>query len=172
MGARSKTTEFLKECMADALLNLMRRKPCEQISITEITEEAGVGRSTWFRNFADKNEALCFKLVQSWQHWLDEHKPERDPLDWALNFFRFHYEYRSILALLYRSKLQPTLLNAITQIVLPAADTDPEGSYRSSLVSHSLFGMLDEWIRRNFSEPPEELAELFCRLTKGQPVIA
>ena len=77
MGRGAKTTLFLMECMADALIKLMESKPLEKISVTEITELAGVGRVTWFRNFSSKNEALTFKLVHLWQRYTEEHALER-----------------------------------------------------------------------------------------------
>ncbi len=58
MGASPKTTDFLKECMADALLQAMKEKPFSKITVNGIAETAGVNRSTWFRNFSDKNEAI------------------------------------------------------------------------------------------------------------------
>ena len=61
MGVSPKTTEYLKECMADALLRAMKEKPIFKITVNEITENAGVNRSTWFRNFSVKNEAITFK---------------------------------------------------------------------------------------------------------------
>ena len=53
------TTEFLKECMADALIKLLAVKPIEKITVQEIVTYAGVGRTTWFRSFASKREALA-----------------------------------------------------------------------------------------------------------------
>lgn len=73
MGRGTKTTEFLKECLADALIQLMRAKQYEKISIQEIADKSGVGRATWFRNYNGKNEALTFKLIVLWNRWSDEH---------------------------------------------------------------------------------------------------
>ena len=73
MARGNKTTEFLKECLSDALIQLMREKDFEKISIKEIADTAGVGRATWFRNYTSKNEALTFKFVQVWNRWADEH---------------------------------------------------------------------------------------------------
>ena len=64
MGSSPKTTDFLKECMADALFRAMKEKPFSKITINEIADAAGVNRSTWFRNFSDKNEAITFKLIR------------------------------------------------------------------------------------------------------------
>ena len=57
MGRRPGLTAFLKECMSDALLALMSRKPLAKITVDEIAATAGVNRSTWFRNFGSKEEA-------------------------------------------------------------------------------------------------------------------
>ena len=51
MRRRRETTEMLKESMGDALLDLMREKPLEKISIEEMTARADVGRVTYCRYF-------------------------------------------------------------------------------------------------------------------------
>ena len=93
MGASPKTTNFLKECMADALLQLMKENQYSKITIKDISDAAGVNRSTWFRNFNTKNDALTFKLIQLWHRWADEHGMKeryRYTLDNAETFFLFN----------------------------------------------------------------------------------
>ena len=51
MARGKESTEFLKECMSDALIKLMEDRSIEKIAIKQITRLAGVGRSTWFRYF-------------------------------------------------------------------------------------------------------------------------
>lgn len=43
MPRRNKSTDFLKECIADAMLQLMEEKPLKKITVKEITDTAGVG---------------------------------------------------------------------------------------------------------------------------------
>ena len=74
MGANPKTTAFLKECLADALIELLEKKPIEKITIPEIAGLAGVGRTTYFRNFHSKEEMLSFKLIVLWERWAEEHQ--------------------------------------------------------------------------------------------------
>lgn len=91
MGGNLKTTEFLKECLADALIKLLKEKPIEKITIPEISELSGVGRTTYFRNFTSKNEMLTFKFVQLWNRWAeDQELIERKDfsVNNALSFFR------------------------------------------------------------------------------------
>ena len=45
MARGNKTTEFLKECLSDALIQLMREKDFEKISIKEIADTE-IGRAS------------------------------------------------------------------------------------------------------------------------------
>lgn len=63
---RKVVSEDLKECLADALLQLIVSKPMEKITIDELAEKAGVGRVTYFRAFHSKQEVLTFKIVRLW----------------------------------------------------------------------------------------------------------
>ena len=71
MRRTTATTDYLKECMGTALLELMKEKPIEKISIEEMTAKADVGRSTYFRYFKSKDEVLSFKITCLWKRFSD-----------------------------------------------------------------------------------------------------
>ena len=163
MGRGTKTTDFLKECMADALIELMSQKPFDKITITEITTEAGVGRSTWFRNFTDKSDALTFKLIRLWERRADEHNitiRDRYAIENAREFFEFNLEYRNILQTIYAVNLQSAVYNAFYQIMVLRHSSDAEERYSARFYSYGLFGLLDEWIRRDFAESVDEMVKM------------
>lgn len=169
MGRGTKTTEFLKECMADALIELMRQKPLDKITITEITAEAGVGRSTWFRNFTDKSDALTFKLIRLWERCADEHNisvRDRYTVDNARNFFEFNLEHSDILQTIYAANLQSAVYNAFYRVMVLRHGADKEERYSARFYSYGLFGLLDEWIRRDFAESVDEMVKLVEGLAK------
>lgn len=174
MGASPKTTDFLKECMADAILQAMREKPFSKVTINEITEIAGVNRSTWFRNFNDKNEAITFKLIRLWIRWADEHgiqERHRYTLDNAEDFFAFNFSIRDILSEIYREELQACVYNAFYQVMMPQYGADPAECYEARFYSYGLFGFLDEWIKRGFYETPEQITELFRRMMRDKETL-
>lgn len=165
MGRSAKSSEFLKECMADALLQLMGEKPWDKITVDAITERAGVGRATWFRHFHTKNEALTYKIVQLWRRFETEqgfsrrrrYSPKSVPV-----FFEFAYQHRDVLDAIYRRDLQTTVYEAFYQIMTPQFGSEaPRDAYRSRFYSYGMFGLLGEWIRRGYRETPEELAAMF-----------
>ena len=174
MGVSPKTTEYLKECMADALLRAMKEKPIFKITVNEITENAGVNRSTWFRNFNDKNEAITFKLIRLWHRWADEHgmkERRRYTLDNAEDFFAFNYAIKDLLSEIYREELLACVYNAFYQVMMPQYGADPAECYEARFYSYGLFGFLDEWIKRGFYETPEQITELFRKMMGSKETV-
>lgn len=163
MGGNVRTTEFLKICLADALIKLLKEKPIEKITIPEISELSGVGRTTYFRNFTSKNEMLTFKLVQLWESWAEDQalKERKDfSLKNALSFFQFNYSIKNLLELIYERNLQNVVYDAFYMVMMPQHGVNTFECYKSRFYSYGLFGLLDEWIKRGFYESPEEMSEL------------
>lgn len=170
MARGNKTTEFLKECLSDALIRLMREKDFEKISIKEIADTAGVGRATWFRNYTSKNEALTFKFVQVWNRWADEHAiavRNRFDLANAKNFFQFNYEIKHILQIVYASNMRSAIYDAFYQVMMPQYSANAKEYYQARFYSYGLFGLLDEWIKRGFKESVEEMVIIFYQTIKN-----
>lgn len=168
MSASPKTTAFLKECMADALLKAMREKPFAKITVNEIAQYSGVNRSTWFRNFSSKEEALSFKLICLWERWADAHalaeRRRYDPGN-AETFFEFNHSIRDTLSVIYAAGLRNCVYDAFYRVMMPPTETDAAECYKARFYSYGLFGFLDEWIRRSFQETPEQLAGTFRQIT-------
>lgn len=164
MSKSAKTTIFLKECMADALLKLMETIPFEKITVPQITKLAGVGRTTWFRNFTTKTEALVFKRNRLWERWADEHKVQirnHYAIENAETFFAFQYAVRENTTILYKAKLQSVVYEAFYVGMTPQCGTNARECYESRFYSYALFGFIDEWCNRGFYESPQEIAEMY-----------
>ncbi len=167
MGGNKKTTEFLKECLADALIQLLQIKPIEKITVPEIAGTANVGRTTYFRHFSSKNELLTFKLIRLWERWGEEHLlSERRKYDIsnANSFFQFNYSIRELLLLIYESNLQSVIYDAFYQIMMPQHGANAIDCYKCRFFSYGLFGLLDEWVKRGFYETPDEMAKTINEL--------
>ena len=59
---KNKTAVRSQHMIADALFSLMRRKPFQQISVTEICREAGIGRKTFYRHFEMREDVIEYQL--------------------------------------------------------------------------------------------------------------
>lgn len=58
----SKQSQQSKRFLLTALLQLLETKPYAEVSISEITERAGVSRQTFYRNFKTKDELITHHL--------------------------------------------------------------------------------------------------------------
>ena len=168
--ANAKTSDYLRECIADAVLALLKEKPAEKITADEIVSKAGVGRATYFRAFrakgSSKSEAVTFKLIRLWERWAEAHdlrERNRFDLSNALTFFEYNESIRPVLDVIYASGMQEALHESFTRIMMPE-----EGhSWRELFYAHGLYGLLDGWIRRGYRETPEEMAGIVREIMKG-----
>ncbi len=163
MGQREQTKEYLKENMADALILLLKQKPLRDITIDEITAQAGVGRMTYFRNFHSKQELVTYKLIQLWARYTEENNMEerhRFSYDNALHFFQYNKGIEDFLRTIYAAGLEDSLFDSFISIMLPPDSDDVQEWYRERFYSYALFGILDGWIRRDFAESAEEMAKI------------
>lgn len=57
MNNEQKNT-YVKQQLTQALLELLQKKTLAEISVSELTERAGVGRVSFYRNFHTKEDIL------------------------------------------------------------------------------------------------------------------
>lgn len=164
MRRTTATTEYLKECMGTALLELMKEKPIEKISIEEMTAKADVGRSTYFRYFKSKDEVLAFKIVCLWKRYAEESRIGDFLCDLpvaARIFFEFCLSIRELSELLYAIGRKNVILDAYLQIMGPRGNEENVREYyHSYTTAYAVFGLVDAWILRGYRETPGELEQL------------
>ena len=165
-------TDYLKECISDAILALVREKPLHKLTAEEIAQKAGVGRATYFRAFSSREEAVTFKFIRLWDRYADDHGirvRDRFDLNNALPFFQYNYSIRPLLKAVYDAGLEEAIHESFARIMVPPERTeDAAAAYRETFYAHGLYGLLDGWIRRDFRETPEEMAQMLRDIIQGQ----
>lgn len=170
MSRTAESTLITKEKIADALLDLMTERPFSSIKIEDITEKAGVGRVTYFRNFNSKEEIITYKFIRMWERYCAEHdlKERRHfNIDNAQDFFAYNYGIRSVLETVYHAGVQNAIFESFFAIMLPPETENTQKWYREKFYSYGLFGLLDGWVRRGFKESPEQMRDIMVRIVQG-----
>ena len=169
MNKDIKLKNFLKECISDGLLSLMRTKKFDKISVEEICAKSGVSRATFYRNFKKKEQAVSFKLIILWERYTELHnlKVRNDyDVNNALDFFTFNLEIKDILNIIYACGLQSALYSAFYEIMMPKSRENTTKRYCNRFYSYGLFGLLDEWIQNGYNETPAQMAEFMLKHLK------
>jgi Transcriptional regulator len=165
MGRRKETSEYLKECVADAMIKLMRERHLDKITVQEIADLAGIGRMSYFRYFSSKTDVLVYKLLLLWNAW-GEMKPypyEGTAYEQALWFFSFCHSIRPLLTLIYRDGQNQAVLDAYSAYTAPISensDGTQNADYRRTFFTYGMYGVVTEWAKSGFLETPAELARI------------
>lgn len=182
------TSEFLKDCMADAVIKLLEKYTLNEIQVKQICDVSGFHRASWFRAFDSKHEAVTYKMVRLWEQWCNSHGVEvRDEftLDNAETFFQYNYEVRDITRLLYHRGLMPDLAASFTTILRDRHEDSPIETYpvlcspsRSSVscangLSATLTNHPLRWHASSAKLPPRwyiETSTSICRISLPMPL--
>lgn len=168
MGRRNATTEFLKDCIADALLMILREKPLERITIQEVTDKAAVGRVTYYRNFHSKEEVIGYKLNRLMNQWEEEH-PEQSTSanEMAISFFRFYYSIRDVVHTLMSRNLSDLVLTQLVEKMTTSGSETTTDFYRQIFLSFGLCGIIQTWIMSGMNETPEVMGKMLAEITEA-----
>ena len=165
--------ECVKESITIALLNLMRKKAFSEIRITEIVNQAGVGRTSFYRNFESKEDVLKKYINELYSDYFLTHKvPGKmsttvEKRDYMISRFRFVKQNSEFFVLLNKNNLLYEVFESIEKSMLEKIATiDIENVYSSAFMSSACVGVIKEWINRKFKETEEELADIFIELNK------
>lgn len=161
MRRTTATPEYLKESMGTALLELMKEKNLEKITIEEMTAKADVGRSTYFRYFKSKEEVLAFKLTalyrSSFAHDIGPADTVSELMGIIEKFFSFWRSIRDTVDQIVASGHSNVLSMAYSQI-MGDIQFSTEQEYVNRFVLSGLFGVHYGWVLNGYQESPEELA--------------
>lgn len=157
--------------MEDALLKLMETENYREITIQEITDNAGLSRRTFYRNYSSKNEILegCFYKI-----WLEYESVIKQQTDLTLIniakiFFTVMEKHFNFLSLVNRHHLLPLFLSKVDELLPPAFDElkgkkipFPKESIQYALTfsTGGFVRILIRWINDSNHKSPEEMAEL------------
>ncbi len=83
-------------CLLNAMLELLREKSLEDITVNELCDRAIVGRGTFYKHFADKYDFFTFVLGEMFEHFLEEAEngmDDKDPRSYYNAFFEAYIQF-------------------------------------------------------------------------------
>lgn len=156
---KNNQTIFFKLCLADSLLKLMNDNNYESINVNTICEQAGIGRTTFYRhldNKKGKDDLLIFKINYEWEQYSFKHNEEVSK-DKGFAMLKFIYENKKIFMMLYQNGLITIIMNIFEKIIIGDIPLDNNASYLASYFTYGYFGIICHWMKRNFQDTPEEI---------------
>lgn len=164
----SEKNNYVKQEITNALITLLKEKDLPNITISEITSKAQVGRVSFYRNYASKEDVLEQYLLYIVKEWENKNKLADFSTDILLkSLFEHLIAYKNFYTLLYKKELFYLFRNTIKQTMMKDTILSNVEAYSVAFVSYGIYGWIEEWIARGMQESAEEIFTFL----QNQPVI-
>lgn len=167
MRRKDTTNEFLKECMADALIKLLSKKSLDKITIKDITDVACVGRVTFYRNFKVKEDLIKYKITLVINDYFKNTTLTEDNITLKILFkeyFLFISHYKDFMNVLFKSDTLYLIQEFLQDSLWYHINRDDILNYRKAFFSYGIYGITKEWIQSGYKESPEQLSQMVCEM--------
>ena len=179
----NKQVRRTREWIFNALLSLLGKKPYEEIKIGNITDEAGVARQSFYRNYDSKEDIVIKYFGNLYEEYAEavrvKYSSGEDAPDYAelySLFFSKLLEHKDELLTLKNASLSRLMYNALWQYGNRINDSFyPDGAHPDEklfyeyFIKYQLGGIITltiEWIERDMDQSPEELGAIIERITE------
>lgn len=154
---------YVIEHITESLLTLLEDKAIEDISISELCDNAGIGRASFYRNYNSKEDILKAYIYKLFNGWKSEwEKNNSIPLSSAIGMIFDHFEqHREFYHLLNERRLIYLLKDVILDIMELKPDSSKAEAYAKAFAAYALYGWVEMWFQRGMQESAEEMRQLF-----------
>jgi len=154
---------YVVEHITDAILALLKEKPMEDISISELCDKAGVGRVSFYRNFESKEDIIKSRISHIFRDWLNNcEKKDNIPLSQRLKELFSHFESNHVFYKLLSDRgLIYLLKDVFMEIYGPKPEDEMLTAYSKAYFSSVLYGWIEVWFMRGMRDSAEDIARLF-----------
>jgi AcrR family transcriptional regulator len=165
----SETNILTKECILTALLRLMEVKSYASISITDITNLAGVSRMAYYRNYKNKDEILIKYLVEQESKLLKELRGESATTLHGMIYYiaEFFQENVKVIKAVFDADLGHMLTDMLGDRInnyFPVVNASTSGKYAVQFYVSAVIGVFRMWFDNGMVETAEEISDILCDL--------
>lgn len=163
--------------LTNVLMELILEKGYEAVSVKDITERAGIDRSTFYLHFSDKREMLVKSQQQLVDDLVEQLSPDQAPLSGVAIAFEHmaqHATQYQVLLQLEGSVLSSQLLHDyIVQVVKPiieqrlrqgGASSSVDPDMIANFVTGALRSTARWWLQAGMPYTPAEMTNRFVQL--------
>lgn len=176
MPKSNESNVLTKECIVTALLRLMQTKKYDSISITDITNLAGVSRMAYYRNYKSKDEILIKRLEEEEKKLIDDINGEKaENLRVIIAYISvFFQENALVIKAVYDAGLAHLLSNMLSRRIydyFPVASRDPKGKYAVHFYVGAVFSVFRLWFDNGMKESVDDIVDIIYKLINNDSAI-
>ncbi len=167
--------KITQESVFQALMLLLKEKPFDRLTITEITQKAGVSRPAFYRSYQTKEDILVLYCREEFQKLLVRVRncEEHTKYGRIREFFRYFDEEHEFMEVIIQCQLThviyDTFCESMTEFFRDQTNqlevSRAHGRYLPQYISSGVFRILIEWIRNGREESVDEMVDFMFEVT-------
>lgn len=153
---------YAKKQMTKALLKLLENHSLDDITISMLTQQAGVSRMTFYRNYTDKTDILHQNLQKILDDWWEDFliSEDRSEEKFVGSLFEHFKNNKEFYRILFKNNLNYIILDRFVAIAGAKPEMTNSQAYFQSYFAYGLYGWVCEWVRRGMKEGANEMIQL------------
>ena len=172
-------SQVTKRALEQSLKNLLLKKPLNKITITDITEDCGINRMTFYYHFQDIYdlvEWVCYedakkalenqKTHDTWQQGLTQLLyAVRDNKPFIINVY--NCVDKGQVEKYLKPLTDDLLLGVVEEESINVNVREEDKKFIAQVYSYCFVGIMLDWIKNDMKEKPEDLVERLALVLDG-----
>lgn len=172
-------SQTTKRALEASLKNLLLKKPLDKITISDITEDCGISRMTFYYHFKDIYDLIEWSCVEDAAKALEGKKTYDTWQQGFLQIFEavllnkpfiqnvYHSVSREQVELYLYKLTYSLLIGVVEEKAAGMAVRDEDKRFIADFYKYAFVGLLLEWIRNGMKEDPQIIVDRLSVLIKG-----
>ncbi len=172
-------SQITKRALEQSLKNLLLKKPLTKITVSDIADDCGINRMTFYYHFKDIYDLVEWSCLEDAKRALDEKKTYETWQQGLLQIFEAVEENKPFILNVYRcihrEEVEKYLQPLVDQLILGVINEetgnmtirDEDKQFIAQIYSYIFIGLMLDWIKDDMREDPQPLVDRLARLIKG-----
>ena len=161
-ASNQEKNNYVRSQILKTLLEMMKEQDFNGIVISNLPDRACVGRASFYRNFASKEDVLRQEANHLASVWKQRYESQEhaSPSEILISLLDFYKEHSDFYLALYWAGLENIVLNTLLEQIEISPELPNAVAYLRSSIAYLIFGWIVEWMKRGMPESGTELAKM------------
>ena len=172
-------SQITKRALEASLKHLLLKKPLDKITISDITEDCGINRMTFYYHFKDIYDLIEWSCIEDASRALDGKKTWATWQQGFLQIFEAVLENKPFILNVYRSvsreHVETYLYRLTYELLIGVVEEQAEGmsvrhedkEFIANFYKFAFVGLMLDWVKSDMKEDPKKIIDRLSMLVSG-----